>query len=140
MNHSSYAIDLPQDSSAVVFINGIKALNFRGFIWLWQLILSERNMGLTKVEGCIQAKLGICSHREAVIISYWQDRASLMNFFHSSSHRRMMKNTIDLISTDSQAIAVFNETYRPLHSGKYFNEPQGLAKIYPHSQPLTAKA
>lgn len=136
MNHTSYSIDLPQDSKTVVFINGIKALNLKGFVWLWQEVMLK-NTGLIKAKGCIEAKQAICSHREVVIVSYWQDEASLMGFFHSPLHRKMMKNMFDLISTDSQAIAVFNETYRPLRSGKYFNEPQGLAKIYPHRQPLT---
>ena len=42
----------------------------------------------------------------------------------------MMKNMTSFIKTDPEAIAVFNETYRPLRSGQYLNEPQGLAKIY----------
>jgi hypothetical protein len=43
----------------------------------------------------------------------------------------MMKSMRNMIAADATAIAVFNETYRPLRSGRYFNEPQGLAKIYP---------
>jgi hypothetical protein len=54
-----------------------------------------------------------------------------MKFFSSPLHRQMMKNMMQIIAVDQQAIALFNETYRPLRSGKYFNEPQGLAKIYP---------
>lgn len=43
----------------------------------------------------------------------------------------MIKDVSDIITADSKAISLFNETYRPLRSGRYFNEPQGLAKIYP---------
>ncbi len=42
-----------------------------------------------------------------------------------------MKNMMNILAADYKAIAIFNETYRPLGSGRYFNEPQGLAKIYP---------
>ena len=128
MHQTSYQIDLPQDSEVVVFFNGIKALNIKGFFWLWQQIFTT---SVDEVPGCIETKLSICSHQEAVIVSYWQNEASLMQFFHSPSHRQMMKNMTSLIAADSGAIAVFNEIYRPVRSGKYLNEPQGLAKIYP---------
>ena len=131
MNHASYQIDLPQDTDVVVFFNGIKALNLRGFFWLWQQILTAKLTGVQSARGCIDTKLSICSAREAVIVSYWQDQVSLTEFFNSSLHRQLIKNMIEIIATDQKAIAVFNETYRPLRSGRYFNEPQGLAKIYP---------
>lgn len=128
MHPTSYQIDLPKNSEAVVFLNGIKALNLKGVFWLWQQIFQMRNI---KADGCIETKLTICSYKEAVIISYWQDEVSLMNFFSSPQHRQMMKSTTKIIKTDSNAITLFNEMYSPLKSGKYFNEPQGLAKIYP---------
>ena len=128
MYQTSYQIDLPQDPAVVVFYNGIKALNIKGFFWLWQQIFTT-NIG--RVPGCIDTKLGICSHREAVIVSYWQDEASLMQFFRSPLHRQMMTSMVKILEADPKAIATFNETYRPLRSGKYFNEPQGLAKVYP---------
>ncbi|WP_019509021.1 monooxygenase family protein [Pleurocapsa sp. PCC 7319] len=131
MNHASYQIDLPQDTNVVVFLNGIKALNLKGFFWLWQQILTAKMTSVKSVRGCVETKLSICSPKEVVIISYWQDQVSLIEFFHSPLHRRMMKNMMEIIATDQKAIAVFNETYRPLRSGRYFNEPQGLAKIYP---------
>ena len=131
MNHASYQIDLPQDTDVVVFFNGIKALNLRGFFWLWQQILTAKLNSVKSARGCVETKLSICSSREAVIVSYWQNQASLIEFFHSPLHRQMMKNMMKIIATDEKAIAVFNETYRPLRSGRYFNEPQGLAKIYP---------
>ena len=128
MNYTSYQIDLPEDTEVVVFYNGIKALNIRGFFWLWQYIFSTRSI---KVPGCIEIKLGIYSPTEAIIVSYWQNEKSLMAFFHSPLHRQMMKQMMKIIAADNKAIAVFNETYRPLRSGTYFNEPQSLAKIYP---------
>ena len=79
----------------------------------------------------MEAKLSICSYQEAIIVSYWQDEASLMQFFRSPLHQEMMKSTKQLLGNDLEAIALFNETYRPLRSGMYLNEPQGLAKIYP---------
>ena len=128
MNHTSYKIDLPQDSEVVVFFNGIKALNIKGFFWLWQQIFTTS----VKDSNCIETKLSICSSlQEAIIVSYWQDEASLMQFFHSPSHRQMMKNMTSFIKANPGAIAVYNETYRPLRSGQYLNKPQGLAKIYP---------
>jgi hypothetical protein len=36
------------------------------------------------------------------------------------------------------AIALFNETYCPLKSGRYFNQPQGLAKIFPAIEQVKA--
>ena len=130
MSHTSYQIDLPVDSQVVVFFNGIKALNLKGFLWLWQQVLFN-NFGIANAKGCLEQKLCICSHQEVVLVSYWQDEASLREFFRSPLHRQMMKSMKNFITTAPQAIAVFNETYRPVSSGKYFNEPQGLAKIYP---------
>lgn len=128
MHQTSYQIDLPPDAQAVVFFNGIKALNFKGFFWLWQQIFTT---GAIAAAGCVETKMSIRSPNEAVIVSYWRDEASLMQFFHSSTHRQMMKDMTQIITADPKAIAVFNEIYRPVRSGKYFNEPQGLAKIYP---------
>jgi heme-degrading monooxygenase HmoA len=141
MNHTSYQIDLPKNSNVVVFYNGIKAMNSKGFFWLWQQLLSgnQTQAVMLQADGCLEVKLCICcSYREAVIVSYWQDEASLMKFFHSPLHRAMMKNMMDIIAVDSRSISVFNETYRPVRSGKYFNEPQGLAKIYPMLDKSTA--
>ena len=134
MKYTSYQIDLSQDCDVVVFYNGMKALNRRGFIWLWQQLLAGDLRDLIKAPGCLEAKYGICSPLEVTIVSYWQDEASLMQFFHSPLHRKMMKNMMKVIDRDSQAIALNNETYCPLRSGKYVNEPNGLAKIYPAIQ------
>ena len=140
MNHTSYQIALPQDTEVVVFLNGIKALNPKGFFWLWQQVFTAKLNTVIKASGCVETKLSICSPTEVVIISYWQDEASLTEFFHSPLHRQMMKDMMQIVAADPKAIAVFNETYRPIKSGRYYNEPQGLAKIYPAIEPIKAVA
>lgn len=131
MDRTSYQIDLPKDAKAVVFFNGIKALNTRGCFWLWRQIFIGKLNTVSQASGCIETKLAICSPTEAVIVSYWQDEKSLMQFFHSPLHRQMMKSMMNIVKVDPEAIAVFNETYRPQRSGRYLNKLQGLAKIYP---------
>ena len=131
MNHTFYQIDLPQDTEVVVFYNGIKALSVKGWLWLWREILTAKSNTVIKAPGCVETKLCICSPTEVVIVSYWEAQKNLMEFFHSPLHRQMMKSMTQIIKADPKAIAVFNETYSPVGSGRYFNEPQGLAKIYP---------
>ena len=138
MDRTSYQIDLPQDTKVVIFYNGIKALNIRGWLWLWQGIFTAKLDSVIKAPGCLDTKLCICSPVEAIIVSYWQDEVSLTDFFHSPLHRQMMKSMKQIMTTDQKAIAIFNETYRPIRSGRYFNEPQGLAKIYPAIEPAKA--
>jgi heme-degrading monooxygenase HmoA len=139
MNNTGYQIDLPQNSPVVVFYNGIKALNLKGFWWLWKQILTGNQIAARQAKGCKEAKIAICSPKEVVIVSYWEDEASLREFFHSPLHRQMMKSMREIIVAEPNAIAVFNETHRPLRSGKYINEPQGLAKIYPMQEQLSTK-
>ena len=134
MSQASYQINLPQNPEVVVFYNGMKALNTKGFIWIWQQLIAGDLLKLTKAPGCLEAKFSICSPVEATIVSYWQNEASLMQFFHSPLHRQMMKNMTKIVRKDSKAIALYNEAYRPLRGGKYLNEPNGLAKIYPAIQ------
>ena len=129
MKQASYQIDLPESPNAVVFVNGIKAENLAGCLWLWRQSFSIRQACLAAV-GCQEVKAGICSPQEVVIVSYWQDEASLMRFFHSPVHRQMMKQMVNFISTHPQALSLYNETYHPLRSGKYFQKPNGLAKLY----------
>ena len=129
MKQTSYQIDLPQTPNAVVFINGIKAENLWGCWWLWRQRFSIRQACIT-AEGCQEVKAGICSPQEVVIVSYWQDEASLMAFFHSPIHGQMMKKMLNFLATHPQALSLYNETYNPLRSGKYFQQPHGLAKMY----------
>ena len=129
MKQASYQIDLPESPEAVVFVNGIKAENLAGCWWLWRKSFSIRQACLAAA-GCEEVKVGNCSLQEAVIVSYWQDEASLMAFFHSPVHRQMMKEMVGFLATHPQALSLYNETYRPLRSGKYFQKPHGLAKMY----------
>ncbi|MGK7935000.1 MAG: DUF4188 domain-containing protein [Xenococcaceae cyanobacterium] len=129
MKQASYQIDLPEKPEAVVFVNGIKAENLLGCLWLWKQSFSIRKACLAAA-GCKEVKAGKCSLQEVVIVSYWQDEASLMSFFHSRVHRQMMKEMMGFLSTHPQALSLYNETYRPLRSGKYFQKPHGLAKMY----------
>jgi heme-degrading monooxygenase HmoA len=131
MKYTSYQIDLPENPDVVVFYNGIKAHNLKGLVWLWQEILTSNLTDINQVKGCIQAKSSISSYREVIIVSYWENEARLNEFFHSPLHHQMMKSMMNIIATAPQAISSFNETYHPLRSGKYFNQPQGLARIYP---------
>lgn len=128
MHYASSQIDLPKNSEVVVSLNGIKALNRKGFFWFWQQIFQMRKI---EAPGCIDTILTICNNKEAMVISYWQDEASLMNLFDSSTHRQMMKSMGKMIKNNPESVAFFNEIYSLLRSGKHFNEPQGLAKIYP---------
>ena len=132
MKPASYQIDLPKNSQAVLFVNGIKAENITGCLWLWRQIIGIKKANLVS-EGCKQVKLGICNYREAVIVSYWQDEASLMAFFHSPIHRKMMQKMTSFLVGHPQAISIYNEMYRPLRSGRYYQNPHGLALIYPAS-------
>lgn len=129
MKQASYQIDLPESPKAIVFINGIKAENLLGCLWLWRQRFSIRQACLTAA-GCQEVKVGNCSPQEVVIVSYWQDEVSLMAFFQSPVHRQMMKEMASFLSNYPQALSLYNETYRPLRSGKYFQKPHGLAKIY----------
>ncbi|MEH2207201.1 MAG: hypothetical protein V7K53_24540 [Nostoc sp.] len=40
---------------------------------------------------------------------------------------------MQFIAKNPQSLCLYNETYSPLHSGKYINEPQGMATIYARS-------
>ncbi|MDJ0631763.1 MAG: hypothetical protein QNJ34_01105 [Xenococcaceae cyanobacterium MO_188.B29] len=42
MKQASYQIDLPESPEAVVFVNGIKAENLLGCLWLWKQRFSIR--------------------------------------------------------------------------------------------------
>jgi len=83
-----------------------------------------------QAEGCVQVKAGICGPNEVVMLSYWVSEESLKKFFRGGPHRQMMQFTAE----NPESLCLYNETYRPLESGKYISEPQGLATIYERSQ------
>lgn len=121
---SVYEANLKNDTRAVVFINGIIARNRQGFLWLWRNLM-QLQTSTAKAPGCSQVKAGICSAREIVMVSYWQDQADLTNFYRTKFHASMMK----YVAKNPDNLVLYNETYLPSKPGKYSNEAQGMARI-----------
>jgi hypothetical protein len=119
-------VEIPEHPDAVVFVQGILSRNLMGLSWLWRNFLWVKRSTI-KAEGCIQVKAGLYGRTEVVLVSYWKDIGSLMKFFKSQPHREM----IEYVSRRPDDLCLYNETYRPVKSGKYIHEPQGLAVIYP---------
>lgn len=104
-----------------VFVNGIVARNLSGFLWLWRHLLSFRR-ALKKAPGCRQVKAGIVSFNELVLVSYWDSKGDLDNFFKSAAHRPWMQ----YISKHPKALSLYNETHSATQSGRYLGKPHGL--------------
>lgn len=128
MSYSTYQVNLPESPEAVIFVNGFLARDRTGFFWLWRNLFWIKN-ATTRAEGCMQVKAGICGPNEVVMVSYWLSEASLKKFFRGEPHRQMMQFTAE----NPESLCLYNETYRPLQSGKYINEPQRMAAIYAQS-------
>jgi len=126
MAYEVYTVALPEHPEAVMFIQGIVARNLAGFFWMWRNLLWIKKSNAT-AEGCVQLKAGICGINEVVLASYWKDKSDLGKFFKSQPHQKMMQYLTD----HPNNLTLYNETYRPSRSGKYVNEPNGLAVIYP---------
>ena len=129
MEYQVYTVALPEHPEAVMFIQGIVARNLAGLFWMWRNVLWIKKSNATS-EGCVQVKAGICGINEVVLASYWEDKSGLGKFFKSQPHQKMMK----YLSDHPNNLTLYNETYRPGRSGKYVNEPNGLAVIYPRSR------
>jgi heme-degrading monooxygenase HmoA len=125
-SYSIYQIDLPEQSEAVVFVNGILARDRAGFFWMWKNVFWIRS-ATAKAEGCVQVKTGICGPNEVVMVSYWRSEDDLKQFFRGEAHRQMMQ----FVMQNPNSLCLYNETYRPQYSGKYSHEPQGMATLYP---------
>lgn len=125
MGYSVYQVNIPERAEAVVFVNGFVARDFSGFMWMWKNLFWISNATKT-APGCVQVKAGICAPNEVVMVSYWSSFESLREFFKGESHRKMMQFT----TKHPKSLCLYNETYQPSKSGKYSNEPQGLAIIY----------
>lgn len=125
MSYSTYQISLPESPEAVIFVNGFLARDRAGLFWMWRNLSWIKNE-TTQAEGCVQVKAGICGPNEFVMVSHWHSEASLRKFFRGEPHRQMMQ----FIANNPQSLCLYNETYSPLRSGKYINEPQGMATIY----------
>ncbi len=125
MGYSVYQVNIPERPEAVIFVNGFVARNFAGFLWMWRNLFWISNATI-EAPGCVQVKAGICAFNEVVMVSYWHSSESLKEFFRGESHRKMMQFT----AKHPKSLCLYNETYQPSRSGKYTNEPQGLATIY----------
>jgi hypothetical protein len=123
--YSIYQVDIPEKPEAVVFVNGILARNRRGFFWMWKNLPWIGNVTASS-EGCVQVKGGICGPNEVIMVSYWRSEQNLKQFFRGEAHRRMMQFVIK----NPDSLCLYNETYRPSHSGKYSHEAQGMAMLY----------
>ena len=128
MAYQVYTVALPEHPEAVMFIQGIVARNLAGLFWMWRNVLWIKKSNAT-AEGCVQVKAGICGVNEVVLASYWEDKGGLGKFFKSQPHQKMMQ----YLSDHPNNLTLYNETYRPSRSGKYVNESNGLAVIYPRS-------
>lgn len=124
-NSALYRIQLPEQPSAVIFVNGIIARDRPGLFWLWRNLNSIRQ-STVQAPGCIQVKAGICAASEVIMVSYWESDRHLMDFFRGEAHRQMMQFNIH----HPDSLCLYNETYRPSKSGKYSHEPQGMAIVY----------
>lgn len=125
MSYAVYQIKLPENSEAVVFINGFVSRDLAGLCWMWRHLLWISNV-TAQAEGCQQVKAGICGVNEVVMVSYWLSEDSLKQFFRGEAHRQMMQ----FIAKKPRSLCLYNEPYHPVNSGKYINEPQGMATIY----------
>ncbi|MBW4579466.1 MAG: DUF4188 domain-containing protein [Tildeniella nuda ZEHNDER 1965/U140] len=72
-----------------------------------------------KATGCVQVKAGICRPDEVITVSYWRSEQDLKQFFQGEPHRQMMQ----FVMKHPNSLCLYNETYRPRHSGKYSHEP-----------------
>jgi hypothetical protein len=125
MSYQLYQLEIPENPAAVIFVNGLLARDRRGWWWMWRNLRLLRR-ATVEAKGCVQAKAGICSLKEAIVVSYWSEENSLKKFFQSEPHRQMMQ----FVRKHPQSLCLYNETYKPLGSGKYIHEPQGMALIY----------
>lgn len=125
MSYQVYSVALPEHPQAVTFIQGIVGRNFSGLLWMWRHVSWIRRSNET-AEGCIQVKAGICGKNEVMLVSYWKNQVSLATFFKSEPHQKMMA----YLSEHPTNLTLYNETYCPSRSGKYVNEPNGLAMVY----------
>ncbi len=118
----AYKINLT-DKDTVVFINGFKALNFKGFVWLW-INLYAIVKSVKKHNGCYESFACLVSPFQVLMITYWHNELEKKNYFKSDKHSRFM----NFLLKNPSALALFNETYYPTQAGLYINSKQGLAK------------
>lgn len=125
MKATIQSINLPQHPEAIMFVNGIKARNIRGLLYMWRNIRTLQTSP-AQADGCRDVKAGIVGPNEFVVVSYWQSENDLKHYFQSEAHRRMMRYYYQNLHN----LELYNETYHPTHAGKY-NAAHGMAKVYP---------
>ncbi|GAB4380316.1 MAG: hypothetical protein Kow00121_36330 [Elainellaceae cyanobacterium] len=123
--YSIYQLDLPEHPQAVAFVNGFLARDRAGLLWMWKNLLWIKH-STVRAEGCVQVKAGICGPNEVMMVSYWRSEQDLRQFFRGEPHQQMMQ----FVMKHPNSLCLYNETYRPEHSGKYSHEPQGMATLY----------
>jgi hypothetical protein len=120
-----YSVEVPEDTSVVVFVNGMTARTWAGWWYIWRnpfrFIRAVRS-----APGCLTAKNCFVSPRELLLISYWESHEALDAFFKAKNHREMMKR----LYRDERDFDLYNETYLPRLPGRYVNAPNGLAHIF----------
>lgn len=122
----SYRVAVPENPEVVVFVQGMLARNFRGWLWLWR----EMNAQLQSVKnasGCLQVKGGVVGPSELLLVSYWKDFASLRGYFKSPAHLSYMRHLVK----HPEDLSLWSETYQPKTSGAYLHEPHGVGLAYP---------
>ena len=125
MKNKTYSIKLPENPNAVFFINGIIARSGKGRIWLWRNIFHMRKT-LGQAEGVIQARGGIVNSKEVMLTSWWGNISYLNKFMKTEQHRQWMNYLLN----NPEELSLYNETYEPKSSGKYFNDPNGMALLF----------
>lgn len=111
------------NDDTVVFVNGLRARNLLGFLWLW-LNLFRIIKSVKKNGGCFESIPAIVSPVQILMVSYWKDQRALNAYVRSKSHQRLMS----YFYTHPKDFSLFNETYTPDKSGLYHGTPMGLAK------------
>ncbi|GAB4406619.1 MAG: hypothetical protein OHK0053_32890 [Microscillaceae bacterium] len=124
MKHKFKPYQIDVNSDWVIFINGFRANNLLGFVWLWLSLYSVIRT-TKKASGCGSALPAIVSPIEVVMISYWYDNESLREFVVSKHHKRYMR----FVYQNPKSLSLFNEMFVPRKSGLYFNKPMGMSKL-----------
>lgn len=111
------------NDETVVFVNGFRARNMLGFLWMW-MNLFRIIRSVKKDGGCFESIPAIVSPLQVILVSYWKDKQALGNYARSQSHQELMR----YFYSHPNDISLFNETYSPGRSGLYHGHPMGLAK------------
>lgn len=120
-----YLTAIPDQPEAIVMITTMRARTFAGFRFMWAGAMSQPKT-VAAAPGCVQVKACIISPRELMMVSYWQNRESLMAFFRSQAHIEWMR----YVTSQPDALNLAAEMYSPQRPGMYLHEPQGMALLY----------